>query len=305
MRSTTIFRSNTLVGHAPGGESASAPAPSAAFEHRMRLRAEGKRRLSGLSAVRSCVILLGLIVTAALPVWPQTPAALPDEALRKVTVAAGYVAAPEALEDDGVIVASATEGEIEERSLSVFDVIHVTPSFDGRAVAVGDTVLLYRDDGELRHPESGESLGRIVHPTGLAAVTATEGDVASAVIVEAFAPVVAGQGVQYLRSGDSPLPAGELVRGEGVVVGLRDPAAIVEPYAVVYLDLPAGADLQAGEDVELFRLVSEENRELPEVLLGTARVLDVGPAAATAIVVTLDRSDLEVGDRYRAVVSEG
>lgn len=219
-------------------------------------------------------------------------------------MAAGYVAAPAALADDGVIVASATEGAIEERSLSVFDVIHVDPTFDGRPATVGDTLLLYRDAGDVLHPRTRSSLGRIVYPTGLATVVALEGDVASAVITSAFAPVVAGQRVQYQIERGSLLPAGERPVGEGLVVGLREKSAIVEPYAVIYLDLPPGGDLVEGSLVRIFRLDFEEGRELPPVDVGTARVLDAGGAVATAVVLGLERSDLKVGDRYEVLALE-
>ncbi|HEY7530830.1 MAG TPA: hypothetical protein VIC56_09155 [Gemmatimonadota bacterium] len=225
---------------------------------------------------------------------------LPAGVLEALALSAGYVAPARTLDDDGEIVGYGAEGDIEERSLTVFDVVHVTPAIDGGPAAVGDSLLLYRDAGDLRHPESDAVLGRIVVPTGVAVVTSLEGDVASAVVVDAFAPVVAGQGAQRLvRRLETALPAGERAPGAGMVLGVRPRSAIVEPYAVVFLDLPAGGALAPGDDVALVRSVVEDGRRLPEVEIGAARVVDVGPDAATAIVTRLGRSDLEVGDRYR------
>ena len=74
--------------------------------------------------------LLLLLLGAAGPASAQTPADAvagpPEQALDKLAAAAGYVAPAEALEDDGEIVGSNTEGAIPDRSLSVFDVVHVT-----------------------------------------------------------------------------------------------------------------------------------------------------------------------------------
>lgn len=250
------------------------------------------------------VAALGLSAAAGAQAPEHAGGGPPETALSALTVAAGYVAPEASLADDGEILASATEGGIEERSLSAFDVIHVDPSFDGRRAAVGDSLLLYLDAGELRHPTTGASLGRVVHPTGMAIVTSLEGEVASGVIVWGFDAVVAGQRVQYLKPRGEALPAGERLGGEGVVVGLRERGATVVPYSIIYLDLPRGGGLAAGEDVRLGRPAFEEGRELPEIEIGKARVLDAGATAATAIVLDLDRSDLRVGDRYRPVPSE-
>jgi hypothetical protein len=231
----------------------------------------------------------------------STPAPpLPAGVLEALALAAGYVAPARTLGDDGVILGYGAEGEIEERSLTVFDVVHVTPVLDGAPAVVGDSLLLYRDGGDLRHPETHAVLGRMVVPTGLAVVTSLEGDVASATIVDAFAPVVAGQRVQrVVRRPETAWPEGERAPGAGIVVGVRPRTAIVEPYAVVFLDLPAGSALAPGDEVALVRAPVEDGRRLPEIELGAARVVDVGPDAATALVVRLARSDLEMGDRYR------
>jgi hypothetical protein len=254
-----------------------------------------------LAAVTACATLGTAAGECGAQTAENVAGVLPEAAIRALTVAAGYVTPASALADDGEVLASTTEGDIAERSLTVFDVIHVDPTFDGRTAAIGDSLLVYRDRGDLRHPESDDVLGRVVYPTGIAVVTSLEGDVASAVITHGFAPVVAGQRVQYLRERQSPLPAGERLLGEGLVVGFRERVAILEPYSVIYLDLSAGSDLRAGEEVRLVRPASEEGRELPEIEIGTARVLDVGQAAATALVLELARSDLEVGDRYRSL----
>jgi hypothetical protein len=222
-------------------------------------------------------------------------------ALRATAIGAGYVSADAALEDDGRVLASATEGSLAERSLSVFDVIHVDLAFDGRAAVVGDTLLVYRRGRDLESPVSHADLGRVVYPTGLAIVTAVDKDVASARIVDAFHPVQVGQRVQYLKARPSALPVGELAHAEGSVVGVRDRSAIQAPFAIIYLDLPAGSGLQVGQEVALLRPTFEDGRELPEIELGSALVLDVSATAATAAVTALDRSDLEVGDRYRTL----
>lgn len=252
-----------------------------------------------LALALACASPAGAAAQAAASAPAAVPP-LPAGVLEALALSAGYVTSARTLEDDGEILAYAVEGEIEERSLSVFDVVHVTPVLDGRPAAVGDSLLVYRDGGELRHPESNAVLGTTVVPTGIAVVTSLEGDVASAMIVDAFAAVVVGQRVQRLaRRPETAWPAGERAPGEGLVVGVRPSSAIIEPFAVVFLDLPAGGALVAGDEVALVRTEVEDGRRLPEVDIGAARVVDVGPDAATALVVRLARSDLQVGDRYR------
>jgi hypothetical protein len=223
------------------------------------------------------------------------------QGLRTAAIAAGYVAAESALDDDGRVLATATEGSLVERSLSVFDVIYVDRSFDGRVATVGDTLLVYKRGRELDSPDSDASLGRIVYPTGLGVVTAVGNDVASVEIVRAFHPVLVGQQVQYLKPGPVALPEGERGTGEGRVVGLRDRSAIQEPFAIIFLDVPPGGGLQVGQPVALVRPAFQDGLALPEIEIGSALVLDVGATAATAAVTRLDRSDLTVGDSYRAV----
>lgn len=232
---------------------------------------------------------------------PLEARTLAGRALRSAAIAAGYVSPEAALEDDGRVIASATEGAMPERSLSVFDVVHLDAVFDGRPAAVGDTLLVYRRGRSLESPATHRSLGRVVYPTGVAVVRSTEGDVASAQLVDAFDAVQVGQSVQYLKPAQSLVPADERVPGEGVVVGFKDRSAIQEPFAILYLDLPPGSDLRPGQELKLVRPDAVDGRTLPEIELGSARVLDVGEAAATAAVTALARSDLRVGDRYRAV----
>ncbi|MBA2565892.1 MAG: hypothetical protein H0V09_10805 [Gemmatimonadetes bacterium] len=262
------------------------------------LVSDGKTRAFGRS---STLLHAVFMLLCAAPVAAQAAGARMGDVTdtATLTLAAGYVAPAGALEDDGRVLASATEGALAERSLSVFDVLHLDPAFDGRPAAVGDSVLIYRDARELEHPETGETLGRIVYPTGIATVMSLAGDVASAILTEGFDAVTAGQRVQYVRNRAGNFPAGERVPGSGRVIGLRDRRAIVEPYAVLYVDLPPGTDLAPGDLLEVHRPAAARGRELPEIRLGAARVLDVGPSAATAIVIQLDRSDLAVGDSYR------
>jgi hypothetical protein len=224
---------------------------------------------------------------------------LSERALRSAAIAAGYVSPEVSLEDDGAVLAAANEGSIPERSLTLFDFIHVDLEFDGRPATVGDTLLVYREEGDLENPASHRVLGRIVYPTGLAVVTSVGTDVASAVIVGAFDAVQIGQRVQFLKPRQSPLPVGEQSGGEGIVLGLRDRSAIQPPFAIIYLDLPPGSALRPGQEIALVRPAEVDGRELPEIDIGSARVLDVGEAAVTAVVVALERSDLRSGDRYR------
>jgi hypothetical protein len=232
---------------------------------------------------------------------PREARALTGRALRSAAIAAGYVSPEAALADDGRVIASATEGAIPERSLSVFDVVHLDAVFDGRPTAVGDTLLVYRRGRYLESPATHRGLGRVVYPTGMAVVRSIEGDVASAQLVDAFDAVLVGQSVQYLKPARSPVPADERIPGEGLVVGFKDRSAIQPPFAVLYLDLAPGSDLRPGQELKLVRPDAVDGRTLPEIELGSARVLDVGEAAATAAVTALARSDLRVGDRYRAV----
>jgi hypothetical protein len=222
-----------------------------------------------------------------------------DSAWLDLGIAAGYVAPKVALEDDGRVIASATEGDIPERSLTLFDVIHVDPVVEGRSLAPGDTLLVYRDAGDLQNPVDGKTLGRIVYPSGLAVVTDAQAEVASARIVAAFDAVQVGQAVQHLKAAASPIPMGERAAGEGVVVGVRDAVAVLEPLGVIFLDLPAGSVPAVGQKVELVRPVRLDGRELPDLRIGYARVVDVGESAATAVVIQLDRSDLRLRDHYR------
>lgn len=217
----------------------------------------------------------------------------------------GWIDRARELRDAPRILGSDREGRIEERSLTIFDRIHLPLIVEGRALAPGDRVQLFRIPRRVVDPVTGEPLGDLVVPTGVAEVDGASGEIADAVVVEAFAPILAGDRVRRVTVADTIAPgAGEAVTpgASGYVVEFQEEKAIHPPYDRLFLRREAGPGLGVGDAVELFRPGEVRNgRRLPDVSLARALVVRVDGDLAAAVLSQTYRSDLVVGDRFREV----
>lgn len=205
------------------------------------------------------------------------------------------------------ILGSAKEGDIEERSLSVFDEVFVPAVVDGRPLRPDELVQFYRLGATVPDPESAASWGRILVPTGAGRVDSVSREVARIVVTHAFRPIVAGNAVRRVETADTTAVVserGERLDAEGYVLAYHPEKAIHPPYDIAYLRIGSGA-LAPGESIRLFRDGPvRRGHRLPPIWLGRAMVVRVDGEIAAAILTSTGRSDLRSGDRFEEAEEE-
>lgn len=200
------------------------------------------------------------------------------------------------------VLGSSREGDIEDRSLTTFDRLFLPPTVDGRRLAPGDAVQLYRLGRDVVDPVDDALLGTVASPTGVAVVDRLAEGLAVAVIVEAFAPVGIGDRIRAVTETDTTWAPGAGPPGgaEGHVVAFQVGKAILAPYDVLFVRRTAGPPSVAGDRIELYRSpAGPRGDRLPDVRLGTAVVVRVRGDLAAAVLIRPLRSDLTPGDRFR------
>lgn len=217
----------------------------------------------------------------------------------------GWVADPAAERDAARVLGTTREGEIEDRSLTPFDPVYLPLVVDGRRLAGGERIQIYRLDRRLTDPESDEPLGVLAVPTGVAVVDGPVGDVARATIEEAFSPVLVGDRVRAVTEADTTwtaMPDPTPVGTGGVVVAFQTEKEILPPYDAFVVRRTDGPPLVVGDRLEVYRPgPRERGRQLPDVRLGWAVVARVQGDLAITVLLAPERSDLRPGDRVREV----
>jgi hypothetical protein len=216
----------------------------------------------------------------------------------------GWIVESSPEDDAALVLGTEREGEIEDRSLTVFDPVYLPLVVDGRRLAPGDRIQIYRLDRRLTDPETDAPLGRLAVPTGVAVVDAAMGDVTQATIELAFAPVLVGDRIRFVTEADTirsartdAAPAG----ADGVIVAFQTEKEILLPYDAFVVRHGAGPRPSPGDRLLVYRPgPREDGRRLPDVPLGTAVAARVQGDLVIAVLVTTERSDLGLGDRVRA-----
>ncbi|MDX1622451.1 MAG: hypothetical protein R3199_00510 [Gemmatimonadota bacterium] len=218
----------------------------------------------------------------------------------------GWIVDPDAIRDRARVLGSEKEGDIEERSLTVFDRLFVPPVVAGTAIDPGDLVLFYRPGETVVDPETDAVWGQLLLPTGVGRVEELVAEVARVTVTEAFAPVEIGQGVRTIAPSDTlvtPDPDGP-ADADGYVLLYRPEKAVHPPYDVAFLRVESGV-LAPGATIRLFREgKTRRGYRLPPVELGRAMVVRAEGEIATAVLTSVERSDLRRGDRFREVEEE-
>lgn len=215
----------------------------------------------------------------------------------------GWIVDP-AAEPGEAILGSVKEGDIEDRTLTTFDRVFVPAAVGGRPLAVGDHVQFYRLPRAVAHPVSGAPLGRLRVPTAVGRVDSLTANAARVLLTGAFAAVQVGDRVRRVTAVDTTAAAGSAASGSsGIVVAFQTDKAVHPPYDRLFLLADEGSPAPPpGALVELFRPGEVvEGRTLPERILGRAVVVRSDGGRAAAVLVSVERSDLRVGDGFRAV----
>lgn len=250
------------------------------------------------------LVALVLLLASAAPAAAQVERS-PDVTYASVfdpgvLLSVGWLDREREHRDAARVLASAHEGAIEERSLTKFDRLFVPREIDGRALQRGDRVQLFRADRPVVDPETDEPVGELVLATGVAEVDSLAGEVARAVVREAFRPVLVGDRVRRLPA-TATAPTSTPADAEGYVVAFETPSTLQPPLSVLFLRTTRGA-LAPGDVVELYRPGEERNgRRLADARLGLAVAVRLDGGIVAAVLSDLYRADLAPGVRFREV----
>lgn len=237
-------------------------------------------------------------VTAGAPLAPATGAAPeavqavpPAEVPAAVTVrtlggARGFVSQEE-LADAGILVDTVDNRIMMAAGEAVF------VKMRDPAVARGTKFSLYETGREVRHPVTGKPVGFQVTELGAVQITEAGPEVATAQVVTSFREIQRGS---LLLPYQPPVMEIALKRAtqplSGHLVAAAEGKIALSQHDVIHVDLGAADGLEVGNllYVSRQRVATEmalggEELQLPDVLLGTAVVLETRPHSASALIL--------------------
>jgi hypothetical protein len=252
-------------------------------------------------------------VTAEAPELPAAPveeaaAALP-EPQESVTIrtrggAEGFVTL-EDLDSAGILVDTVDNRILMASGDQVFLKLD-----DPSSVRPGEPFSLFRLGSEVEHPVTGEPLGYQVVSLGALRVTDIDGVVATAEITLAHEEIQRGDRLRPLPPARSEVALKKSDRElSGYLVAAKGDQVLLGQYDVIYVDLGSDDGLEAGNLLNISRsrkateLALDEDIRLPDVLLGSAVVLETRPQTATALVLK-SADALQLGDKVSTVTPQ-
>lgn len=239
---------------------------------------------------------------AAPAAEPVVPAPSPAITVRTLGGARGFVGTDE-LAPAGILVDT-----VDNRILMASgDKVFVKPQ-DSGAMHPGDRFSLFATGEEVLHPLTGAPVGFQVAELGSLQITESGRKVATAVITDSFREIQRGA---LLRPWQPPIQEIALKRAShelsGYVIAGGDGKIGLSQFDVIFVDLGAAEGLEAGNLLYISRqrlatelAYGEEELQLPDVLLGSAVVLETRPHTAAALVLKAADS-MYRGDRVTTV----
>jgi len=267
------------------------------------LRWTGTAR-SGLALAAGLAAALAGPGAGALAAQSETP--LPALLEPDFLLSVGEVVDPGSWHDAETVVGAAGGAIVGEHSHTVFDLLYVPAVVAGRSLTPGDRVQTFRLARPIDDPATGERLGSLLLPTGVARVEDVEGEIARVRITDAFQPVLVGDRVRMADgSGEAWAGGGAPGSGAGRIVAFQEEKAVHPTFDILFLRSEVAGALAAGQVVELYRPgeVRYGTRQ-PDRGLGKAMVVRVEGPLAAAVVFALAGPELEPGDLYRGARPE-
>ncbi len=159
---------------------------------------------------------------------------------------------------------------------------------------VGQRYGVYRDLGQVRHPETGKKMGHLIVELGVVEVTALGSQSHIARIVSIFQEMASNDYLGPLpRQQVVPMPADQLRPDlTGTVIALFNLRRVAAGRDILYLDRGAQDGLEPGD---LLYLSKERNKK------SAVRVIRVTDTTATAMVLPTTNGFVFPGDRLAAV----
>jgi hypothetical protein len=176
------------------------------------------------------------------------------------------------------------------------------------SVKVGDKFSIFRKGKKVKHPHSGKKMGYQIVDVGEVQIIEVNKKVATGQISNATQEIERGDAIVALRSKAHEIEMKKTDKSlSGYVISSAGDQIALGAYDVIYLDLGSEDGLSPGNLVFLSRerkvterAVMKKDLELPDVLLGSALVLETGAHTSSALILKF-RESISVGDRVFTV----
>lgn len=180
-----------------------------------------------------------------------------------------------------------------------------------QGVEVGRVYRILDLGEEVRHPETGDYLGRVVRVAGVCRVVETSMSTSLAVLEHGYLRVVAGQAlVPYTSYAPIEVSGVDVIDGlEACVVAFQDEDAR-QAYAfdVIYIDRGSNDGLNPGDLFGLYQIGAEMTSPArgtvvtPDICISEMVILDTTQETAAAMIYGSSAAELvEIGDRIQLV----
>ncbi len=218
--------------------------------------------------------------------------------LKTLGGAEGFITSDE-LETSGILV-DATDNRI---LLTKDDYVFLKMK-DTASVKIGDKFSIFHKGKEVKHPHSGEMMGYQIIDVGEVQILEMNETVATAQITNAAQEILRGDAIVALRSKAYEIEMKKSSQPlSGCVISSAGDQIALGAYDLLYLDMGSEDGLMAGNLVYLSRerkvterAITKEDLQLPDVLLGSALVLETEAHTSSALVLK-SRESIHVGDK--------
>lgn len=218
---------------------------------------------------------------------PAVPEPSPAITLHTMGGARGFVGTDE-LEPVGILIDTVDNRILMASGEQVF----VKPQ-DPAAMHPGDRFSLFASGEPVLHPVTGQPVGNHVSELGALQITKSGDKVATAVITDSFREIQRGAQLQpwqpQIQEIELKKASHEL---SGYVIAGGDEKIALSQFDVIFVDLGAAEGLEVGNLLYISRqrMATElaygaEELQLPDVLLGSAVVLETRSHTAAALVL--------------------
>lgn len=191
--------------------------------------------------------------------------------------------------------------ELEREHVGQGDVIYLSKGAD-QGIAPGAEFEVIRATHTVVHPDSKKAVGTYVRRLGKVRILAVQESTSTGLITMSCLDILDGDEMIPWTPIASPMlpPMARMDRydvtpsggAQGTIVENKDQLQAVGTGHIIHTDLDAGAGIQPGSVLALYR----PNGSLPRLMLGRAVVLTVEDGTSTAKIVDSFR-DVRMGDR--------
>ncbi len=230
----------------------------------------------------------------------KTPAVVQEAITLRAGRAGGFVSSAE-LAAAGVLVDT-----VDNRlMMAAGDTVFVEMR-DLAAVRPGDTFSLFEAGKGVTHPVTGAPLGNRIEELGTVRIVAKNASVATALVTDSFREIRRGARLLPFRKAPKEIALKRAQRPlSGHLIAGGDDKLALGQYDIIHVDLGTRDGLEPGNLLQITRSrtasefgLQAETVTLPDILLGSAVVLETQPRTASALVLKVAQP-IFLGDRVQ------